>query len=281
VGGGAIARARPPGIRLTARLDPIRLLLSASLWRGAWYLIVYVFATGWLLFAAALTAAITAAFCAVTIAGFPLLAAAAWVLRGCANVERLRLRQVFTEPVRGRYKLVTGGIIAQATRRWRDAATWRDVAYLLGMWVPLFVLDTVVLTGWVTLASLVAAPAWYRWGGGVGATGYNDSHIVHGLALGYFPHGPYGRGAYGVFVGSLGSAIVTAIVGLVLFLLFNYVVVHTARAHARVARALLRPAPDPLAEARDVLARPGPLRPLTPSPAADANGPPAPWRPRP
>jgi hypothetical protein len=41
------------------------------------------------------------------------------------------------------------------------------------------------------------------------------------------------------------------------------VVMATARAHARVARALLRAPGDPLAAAKDVLAHPGPLESLT------------------
>jgi hypothetical protein len=51
----------------------------------------------------------------------------------------------------------------------------------------------------------------------------------------------------------------------VLFLIFNYAVVATARAHAAVARGLLGPAEDPLREAKEVLNRPGPL-------AADSHG---------
>jgi hypothetical protein len=62
-----------------------------------------------------------------------------------------------------------------------------------------------------------------------------------------------------VFIGTLPSALVAAAVCLVLFLVFNYVLVGTARAHARVARALLGPPVDPLAEARAVLDQPGPL----------------------
>ena len=42
-----------------------------------------------------------------------------------------------------------------------------------------------------------------------------------------------------------------------LFLIFNYAVVATAR--AAVARGLLGPAEDPLREANKVLGRPGPL----------------------
>ena len=82
---------------------------------------------------------------------------------------------------------------------------------------------------------------------------------MHGVAFGYFPHGPYGHGAVGVFIGTLPSALVAAAVCLVLFLLFNYVLVATARAHALVARGLLSAPADPLDEVREVLDQPGPL----------------------
>ena len=52
-----------------------------------------------------------------------------------------------------------------------------------------------------------------------------------------------------------------------LFLLFNYVLVLTGRSHVRIARSLLRAPADPLADAKEVLARPGPLGPLTRQPA--------------
>ena len=53
-----------------------------------------------------------------------------------------------------------------------------------------------------------------------------------------------------------------------LFLLFNYVLVLTARMHARVAGALLRAPGDPLADAKEVLTHPGPLGKLHPETAA-------------
>ena len=53
---------------------------------------------------------------------------------------------------------------------------------------------------------------------------------------------------------------------LVLFQLFTYVLVMTARMHTRLAWALLRPPSDPLAEAREVLSGPGPLPPLVQAP---------------
>jgi hypothetical protein len=255
--------------RLSYRRNPLRLAVSADLWRSAWYLLGYVFVIGWLLFSAASVAVGTAALLAVTIAGLPLLTAAAAVLRGCGNVERARLRQVFTEPVRGQYEPVTGqGIIAGARTRWRDRATWRDVSYLIGLWAPLAALDTVVLTVWLVFLAGITVPVWY-WAPPVTvAIGYSQSTAPHGVAVGYFPHGPHGSGAIGIFADTLPSALLMAAIFLALFLLFNYVLVATARTHASVARALLRAPADPLAEAKDVLARPGPIPPLLTVPLA-------------
>ena len=249
-----------PELRLPYARNPLRLAVSGALWRSVGYLATYVFVTGWVLFSVAFTAATTALVFVITIAGIPLLTAAAEAMRGCATVERMRLGQVLTGPVQGGYQKVTGGLIAQARGHWRDAATWRDFAYLVGMWVPLFTLDLVVLTVWLVLLGMITVPVWYWAPSGTSATGYNSNGpMVHGVALGYFPHGPYGRGAVGVFIGTLPSALVAAAVCLVLFLLFNYVLVATARAHALVARGLLGAPADPLAPVREVLDQPGPL----------------------
>jgi hypothetical protein len=271
----AALAGQPPGIRLTARTNPLRLAISPSLWRSAWYLLGYVFVTGWVLATAALLAAGTAAIFAITIAGIPLLTGAAGVVRGCANVERARARPLLTGPLRGRYEpVVKPGILAQATTRWRDRATWRDLAYLVGMWVPLAALDTIVLTLWLTCLIGITIPVWY-WAptGGNAGIGYSSPTTHHGLAFGYFPHGPHGRGAEGIFVDSLPSALGVAAIFLVLFLAVNYLLVLTARAHVAVARGLLGPPEDPLAAAKDVLARPGPLPPLAATPSAATPGP--------
>jgi hypothetical protein len=248
--------------RLPLYRNPLRLAVSASPWRAAWYLSVYVFVTGWLLFTVAFTSAVTAAALVITLAGIPLLVAAAGVLRGCADVERARLRRVLGEPTQGRYQPVTGlGILGQARARWRDPATWRDVAYLIGMWVPLLILDTVVISVWLTFLAGVALPAWY-WAPRGGGLGYTSPTTIHGFTLGYFPHGPNGPGGVGLYVDTLPKALLAAAVFLVLFLIFNYVLVLTARAHAAVARSRLGAPADPLAKAKDVLAGAGPLGPL-------------------
>jgi hypothetical protein len=256
-------QTQPGGTRLRLYRNPLRLAVSASPWRAAWYLAVYVFVTGWVLFAVAFTTTVTAAVLAITLAGIPLLVAAAGVLRGCAEVERNRLRRVLGTATRSRYQPVTGkGIVAQLKTRWRDTATWHDVAYLIGLWVPLFILDTLVLAVWLTFLAGVTLPAWYWAPHGNAGIGYTSETTVHGVTLGYFPHGPHGPGGVGLYVDTLPKALLAAVGFLVLFLIFNYVVVITARAHATVARLVLRAPTDPLAEAKDVLAAPGPLGPL-------------------
>lgn len=259
------ASAGEASIRLPLYLSPLRLAVSSSLWRSAGYLIVYLL-TSWVLFSAAFTAVTTAAVFAITLAGIPLLTAAAGVLRGCANVERRRLRHVLTGPVRGSYREVTRtGLIAQATTRWKDPATWRDTAYLIGMWAPLMILDTIVITVWGWFLAMITLPVWYwaPW------TDYHG-HRYHGYQLGFwFPNGPHGPGTAGFFIGSLPAALLAAAVGLAGFLILNYAIVATARAQAWVARSLLKPPADPLAAARDVLDSPGPLGPLT---ATTKNG---------
>jgi Putative sensor len=122
-----------------------------------------------------------------------------------------------------------------------DPATWRDLAYLLGLWAPLAALDLTVLTVWVASLAEITVPIWYR----IPWMSYHGTRI-HGVQLvGYFPDGPYGHGAVGVFIGSLPSALTVAGVSFAVFLLSNYAVVATARAHARVARSLLGPRPRP------------------------------------
>jgi hypothetical protein len=246
----------------------MRLLFSASTWLAAGYLAGYVFVTGWVLFSVTLTAAVTAACLAITLAGIPLLVAAAGVLRGCANVERARLGQMLPGPVHGSYRQPgRPGLMAQVSTRWHDRATWRDVVYLIGLWLPLFVLDTIVFAVWLTLLAGITLPIWYWAPRAAAGVGYVNGTTAHGVALGYFPHGPDGPGHVGLYVDTPPKALLAAAVFLVLFLLFNYVLVITGRAHVRIARALLRAPADPLAQAKEVLAHPGPLGPLTKEPA--------------
>jgi hypothetical protein len=238
---------------LSLRRNPLRLLFSAGLWSAAWYLFAYQI-VGWVLFSAALTAVLTGASLLITVAGIPLLIAAAAVVRWCADVERARLGR-FCGEVRGDYRPDRGtGLSGRFTARWRDPATWRDVAYLIGLFVPLAVLGLIVLTVWLVLLSGITVPAWYWFP-------WQDVHGVrfHGAQLGYFPNGPHASPGYGIYIDTLPKALLAAAVCLVLFTAFSYVVVATARAHIATARALLGYPADPLKEAREVLSSPGPL----------------------
>ena len=242
--------------KLSLRRDPVRLVLSRGPWAAAWYLLGYLVA-GWALFAVALGTAVAGAGLSITFAGLPVLVAAAAAIRWCADAERARLRPLAR--IQGTYRQVTGrGIMAQLRARWRDPATWRDIAYLVGMYVPLLALDAIVLAVWSAFLAQITLPIWY-W------APWQTIHGVryHGYDLGYHPNGPHGPGGWGLYVNTLPEAFALAAVFLVLFLTFNYAVVATARAHAAVARGLLGPAEDPLREAKEVLGRPGPLAPNT------------------
>jgi Putative sensor len=263
-GGNEAWRHRPHG-------DPFRLAWSAAPWAAAGYLARYL-AVSWVLFSVAFTAVAGAAALAITLAGLPLLIAASSTVRGCANVGRGMLRQMLIEPVRGGYRQAAQpGIVAQVRTRWRDVATWRDLGYLIGLWVPLFALGTLVLAIWLACLAGITLPIWYWAPRGNVGLGYSSVTSVHGLVLGYFPHGPHGPGGVGLYVDTLPKALLAAAGFLIAFLLFNYVVVAAARAHARVARSLLRAPADPLAEAKEVLSQPGPLGPLERSAAHRAS----------
>ena len=238
---------------LILRRGPVRLLFSRDLWAGAWFLLAYPF-VGAVLFAIALATAIASAVLAITLAGIPLLIAAAATVRWCANVERARLRP-FCGKVASSYRSTAGGgMLARVRTEWRDPATWRNIAYLLGMFVPLFALDLIVLTVWLVFLAGITLPAWY-W------APWHTIHGVryHGAQFGYFPNGPHGHPGDGLYIDTLPKALLAAAVCLILFVAFSYVLVATAKAHVTVARNLLGTPGDPLREAREVLGRPGPL----------------------
>ncbi len=148
-------------------------------------------------------------------------------------------------------------MLAKIRAAWTDPATWRNLAYLGGLFPFLWALDLAVLMVWLTFIGLITAPAWY-WA--PEDTYPGGSH--HGLAVRLLPARATRTGGGRRLRRHAAKAIVTAVVFLLLSLLFQYVVVLTARMHARVAYSLLGAPIDPLAEARNVLDQPGPLGPL-------------------
>jgi hypothetical protein len=215
--------------------------MIGGLGRAVWYLLAYQL-IGWVLFGLVVTAAVGAAGLTITIAGIPLLVAAASVIRGCANVERARLRPFLGERVAGRYRTAAEpGLLARARASWTDPAIWRDLAYLGGLFLPLGVLGLAVLTLWLFCLAGVTVPLWY-WA------------VPNGLQM-------LGTGTDTVSwtIRTLQQALLAAGGCAVGFLVCSWLVVITARLHATVARALLRPPQDPLALAKNLLQRPGPL----------------------
>ncbi len=275
--------ARPPVVPagqrddclLTLRRNPVGLLVSVSLWRSAGYLLGYLLVGG-VLFAVALTSITAVIAASITVVAVPLLIAAAYAIRGCAELERARLRLAFAEPVRGYYRPADRrGLWRQAMARWGEGSTWRDLTYVIGLWPVLFTLDTVVLSVWLAFLAGITLPLWYSHARDI-CVGVCTAQNVPGALFGYFPHGPHGSGHHGLYAGSLPSALLAAALCAFLFLLFNYVLIAAARLQATVARAILRRSFDPLAPARAVLAGPRPLGPLVqtdrPRPAGSGNG---------
>jgi hypothetical protein len=173
------------------------------------------------------------------------------------------LRQVLRQPVRGSYPPpASPGLWRRARGAWSRGATWRDIAYLVGLWVPLFALDAVVFSVWIYLLAGVTLPLWYRHVTNV-CFGSCPNDQVPGLLFGSFPAGPHGPGASGLWIyPSIGPALLVAAGCLVAFVAFSYVLVLTARLHGTIARAVLRGPSDPLGPARHVLTERGPLGPL-------------------
>lgn len=256
----------PDRSRLQLYANPVRLMLSPSPWRAAWYLLSYLLVS-WVLFAIAVTASVTTAALAVTVALAPLLIASAAVVRRCGSVGRSMLRQVYQQPVPGRYPALPAqpGLWRRGRSAWAGGATWRDLAYLIGLWPFLFTLDVIVLVVWICMLAGVTLPLWYRHVANV-CFGTCPSSRLPGVTFGSFPAGPHGAGASGLWIyPSVGPALLVAAGCLVAFVLVSYVLVLSARLHATVARAVLRGPSDPLGPARHVLAEPGPLGPLQPS----------------
>ena len=271
---GRAARSASPGAdRLRLRPDPLRLLASASPWRAAGFLLSYLIIAP-ALFCVVMAVSVATAMLAVTVALVPLLIAAAAIIRGCAEVARVLLGQVVSERVRGAYPPGGEGLWRRARVRWTSSATWRDLAYLAGLFAPLYALGYLVMLIWTGLLAGMTLPLWYRSVSDV-CLGACSSRYTPGVMIGHFPHGPHGAGASGLYVYSTGHALIVAGICAAAFLLFNYVVVLTARLHGRVGAAVLRRPADPLAPARSVLSEAGPLGSLVRGGPWPESGPPA------
>ncbi|WP_329148512.1 sensor domain-containing protein [Streptomyces sp. NBC_01456] len=227
----------PPGrLRLPGSL--LTLPLSAAPWLAAGYLASYLVAGG-VLFAVATAAFLGGVVLSQFTVTVPLVVGSAWVIRGCAQVERGRALLI-DRPIPYRYQEVTEpGLTARLKARCADPAIVRDCAYLILLFPPLLLLDLLALVVWLVLLGLLTLPLWY-WAVTVSGGSAGQGHAL--LAIDTLP-----------------GALAVGAVALVLLPLAARLLVTAARLHLAVAQAVLRPPGDPLAQIKGVLARPGPL----------------------
>ncbi|OLR91942.1 sensor domain-containing protein [Actinokineospora bangkokensis] len=241
----------------SARLGgaPLRLLLTPAPWAATAYLVSYL-VVGPALFAFLVAVLLLALVANITWLGLPVAVGAAGLVRGCANVERLRARGITGVVVVGGYAAVTGsGVIAQARLRWSDPATHRDLVLLVLLFPVLLVLDTAALVLWVSVLGLITLPAWF-WA--IPQT-WPNGETGHGLMIGSFPDGP-AAGGVGLWIGDVGTALLVAAGAVVVAVLIGApAVTAIARLHVWAVARLLGPGVDPLAPVRAVLDAPGPL----------------------
>jgi hypothetical protein len=216
--------------RLVMRRNPVRMFCSAGPWAASAYLASYL-PLGVVCFGGCLVVLIVSGLLNITWLGLPLLIGAAAVLRGCTAVERKRARLVGAA-IPSAYRPVTGtGVFAHLRTRWHDPATWRDIAYLVGLFPALLLLDIAGLAVWLACLAGITLPIWY----------WSISDL-------------WGTGPV-----SFPMALLAAVVAVGLSLLASYLVVAVAWAHRALARMVLGPYVDPLADAKRILAGPGPL----------------------
>lgn len=221
---------RQLGLPLNRR--PLRMLFSRSPWTATLYLLGYL-PLAPVMFALTVAAVTVSTVLNITLIGLPLLVGAAGFVRGCAHVERLRARPL-AGPIRPDYRPVpTRGVMSALRTRWQDPSTWRDCAYLVVLFPPLLVLDVAALIVWLSVLGSITAPAWY-WA---------------------VPRG----GVLNMWGGSLPTSIIAAVVCACLAPFCSYLVTAAALLHAHIARSLLGPRRDPLAEAKSILSESDPF----------------------
>ncbi|WP_436994270.1 sensor domain-containing protein [Streptomyces sp. enrichment culture] len=239
------------------------MLLSAAPWRATGYLAGYLVA-GSVFFAVATAAVVTGIVLGQLTVTLALTIGSVWVVRCCAQVERGRAALV-DAPIPYAYQEVTEpGLAGHLKARCTDPVFYRDCCYLILLHPFLLLLDALALLVWLPLLAGVCLPLWF-W---AVESRQADGTIADGVRLGRSD----GTGP-GIWIDTWPAALTASAVFLLLAAYASYAVVAAARIHLAVAHTLLRPPPDPLAEAKQVLAAPGPLH-LTPArpvagPAAD------------
>ncbi|QMU72546.1 sensor domain-containing protein [Streptacidiphilus sp. P02-A3a] len=216
----------PPAAR-----SPLRVLATVAPWRACGYLVSYL-VLGSAMFAVTAAAVLGSVVVGQLTLGLPLVVGAAWTVRGCAQLERGRALLV-DRPIPHRYPEVAGsGLAAQIRARWTSPVPLRDCAYLLLLFPPLLALDAAALAAWLAPFVGISLPLWY-W--------TVDPKVL------------------GIRVDSPLTALLFLAAGVALSGFAARLLMLAAALHLAVARSVLGPPRDPLAEVRRMLREPGPL----------------------
>jgi hypothetical protein len=220
--------------------NPVSLVLSSAPWCAAGYVSSYlVLGTMW--FAVSVVLVLLGAGLSLTWVGLPLLLAALVATQLMAGIERRRAGAVLGwssgAPRRTAARAAAGiGVRGRLRSRLRDGATWQGLVVLVALYPAMLLVDLVGLICWLMPWTLISLPFWYRYP----PQTFDNGTSGHGVELGYYPDGPTGTRRYGWFIDDAHSALIAAGVGVVLVLLVgNYVVVGSARLHARVVLSRL------------------------------------------
>ncbi|GAA2487402.1 hypothetical protein GCM10010393_18370 [Streptomyces gobitricini] len=252
----SLAASLLPARRLPRHGNPLRMLLSPAPWRATGYLAGYVVA-GSAFFAVATAAVLVGIVFSQLTVTLALTVGSVWVVRCCAQVERGRALLIDV-PIPYAYQEVTeAGFVGHLKARCTDPVFYRDCCYLILLHPFLLLLDALTLAIWLPLLAGVSLPLWF-WAVDCRQA---DGSFADGVRLGRSD----GTGP-GIWIDTWPAALIASAAFLVLAMYASYAVVAAARLHLTVAHTLLRPPPDPLAEAKHVLAAPGPLSPTPPRP---------------
>ncbi|MCT2588212.1 sensor domain-containing protein [Actinophytocola gossypii] len=153
--------------------------------------------------------------------GLVVLAVAAVVWRGAAQLERMRVHAMLGTYVATPYRPLPDGVTKRVGARFKDPATYKDMAYHL-LLLPIGVAEfTIMVTTWATSLWLVLMPVYYPWLPG-------DWHPV-----------TWDGGAFDV--DSWFETLPWAAAGLLVLAVTLTLTKVLGRAHARYARAVLGP----------------------------------------
>jgi len=200
---------------LSPRHDPVRLFVSADLWRAT-ALLLSSFVAGTVWFAVLTSLLALGLFEGVLVIGVPILVGTMLLWRAGAQYERRRIAALAGLPLAPPYRpLPESAVWHRLLARAADPATWRDLLYLLLLF-PLGLIELLILV----LA--LAVP--------VGLLAASLSYLL-GIPV------PWVR--VGLAVGTPAEAVLVAGIGLVWLFAGEYLVVGAARLHAALARDLL------------------------------------------